>query len=275
MYFAKGLLMCALLFAAMALHADDFGERFAFVAIDEQTEERFGSMPLDRRIIAKAVDACRAAEAKGVVLKFFYDQPKDAEGDAALADAISKLPVAIQARISEEDGTETEIPSRFSIGRRVPVEIQGARGWIPFPALLSSAAQVGFVDYRTPKEVPMVVGYRDRYYKSLVLICLEMAYDSAAKFEEGGLIYIGPKHLAASSQYSLGVKLSETNSIQPISLLDLLSGKSGQDLRGRVVVIGYDTPKAPTITIFTKSYGIHRYFIECLASAQRDLVATR
>lgn len=271
----KWLLAAALLLTVTALRSEGFGERFAFVVIDEKTEKQYGPVPLDRRIVAKAVDACRTAGAKGVVLKFFYDQPKEAGGDAALAEAISKLPVAIQARLSEADGTETEIPTRFAIHVKLPAEIQGTRGWIPLPSLLNSAAQVGFVDYKNPEEVPMVVEYRDKSFKSLVLICLEMAYDSAAKFEEGERIYIGRKYLAASSRYSLGVKFSEAESIQPISLVDLLSGESGQDLKGRVVVIGYDTPKAPSINVFGKSYGTHRYFIECLASAQRDLAATR
>lgn len=273
MYLAKALLTCALLFAATALRAEDFGERFAFVAIDEQTEKQFGPMPLDRRIIGRAVDACRAAEAKGVVLKFYYDQPKEAGADAALAAAISKFPVALQARISQDDGTEDEVPRRFAIGGAVACDIQGSRGWIPIPLLLNSAAHVGFVDYKLPEEVPMAIEYRGNRYKSLTLICLEMAYGTTASFEDGGRIILGDRQLFALRQNSMRVQFNEGEGVPAASLLDLLAGKLNDSVKGRVVIIGIETPKAPAINVFGRSYGVHRYFIEALASAQRSMTS--
>lgn len=56
-----------------------------FVLIDQKTEAELGPFPYDRSKIAQAITICHAAGAKGVVLKYFIDQPKSQHGDDALA----------------------------------------------------------------------------------------------------------------------------------------------------------------------------------------------
>ena len=57
---------------------------FVPVFIDARTEARLGPFPYDRAVIAEALTALEKLGAKGVVLKFFLDQPKG-KGDDALA----------------------------------------------------------------------------------------------------------------------------------------------------------------------------------------------
>src|SRR3954469_13721270 len=85
-----------------------FDESFAFVFIDPRTEAELKGPPFDRSVYARAVDRCRELGAKGVLIKLFLDREHSASGDEALATAMGKLPVLLQARLEPETGTLTE-----------------------------------------------------------------------------------------------------------------------------------------------------------------------
>ena len=57
--------------------ADIFEDHFAIVFIDEDTESKYGEVPLDREILAKAIGRMAEAGAKGIVIKFFLDRARD------------------------------------------------------------------------------------------------------------------------------------------------------------------------------------------------------
>jgi CHASE2 domain-containing sensor protein len=81
--------------------ARDFNGEFAVVFIDPDTEARHGKIPLDRALIARALEVLAKANARAVVLKFFLDQPRSEDGDRRLSEAIARIPVVLQARIDE------------------------------------------------------------------------------------------------------------------------------------------------------------------------------
>jgi CHASE2 domain-containing sensor protein len=70
-------LSVALLFLLLvtSVWARDFNSEFAVVFTDAETEARYGRIPLDRALIARALDALTKANARAVVLKFFLDRP--------------------------------------------------------------------------------------------------------------------------------------------------------------------------------------------------------
>src|SRR5215207_6369139 len=49
---------------------------FIFIMIDAKTEAALGEFPLDRAVLAKAVDQAAAMKARAVVLNFYLDKPK-------------------------------------------------------------------------------------------------------------------------------------------------------------------------------------------------------
>jgi hypothetical protein len=79
------LLACFLVILSFCSTARDFSRDFAVVFATESTEARFGRIPLDRALIAKAIESAARHVAKGVVVKFFLDQPRTTEGDNQLA----------------------------------------------------------------------------------------------------------------------------------------------------------------------------------------------
>jgi CHASE2 domain-containing sensor protein len=266
----KWLSALALLALSARVQADDFAAKFAVVMIDDQSEAKFGAFPFDRRLLAQAVDACARDRAKAVVLKFFFDQARSAASDTALRDAMRRVPVAVQARIASGEGSTRPIPARFSFGQtRLSAAVRGDRAWVPLHELMDAAAAVGFVDFDRPS-IPLVEEYRGVAYKSLVVCCLELALDASARIDSGR-VYFGGSSLRVDDSNVYRATLGH-QPIAMISFADLLAGKAAREaIEDRVVIIGWDSARTPTVTTGAEAIRIHRFFAECLAACYREL----
>jgi hypothetical protein len=253
----------------------DFGSDFAVVMVDDATEQKLGAFPYDRAQYAKAIDACGRLKAKAVVLKFFFDQAKSPEGDAALAAAMKNMPVAIQTRLENSEGTAQTLAPKFKFGdHRLQAAARGELGWLPLPALLDSAAMLGFVDFDGPT-IPLVEEYRGASYRSLILCCLELATGRPARVEAGGKIYVGDGWLPVDVQNVWHGNLRTVEPVKTISFADLLDGTVPPgSIAGRVVVLGWDSVKTPKLPTERGEMGIHQIFIQCLAAVHREWSAS-
>src|SRR5262245_17546975 len=121
--------------------------RFAFVMIDPRTEALYGSLPFNRALVAKAIDRIAAANAKGIVLKFFYDLPSTEERDRALELSICAAPVALQAGLDDNEGTMNPLEAKFQINANpLPgLLVSGDKGLLPLPRFSRCAQAVGLV----------------------------------------------------------------------------------------------------------------------------------
>jgi len=263
-----------LLGIAAALKADEFSDKFAVVMIDEGSEAKFGPFPYDRALMARAAAACAGGGARAVAFKFFFDQPKTLAGDAALRDAMHTIPVVLQARLGGDGSTMREIPSRFRLTPDgLGTAVRDDQGWIPLPALLDAAADVGFVDFNS-RDIPLVEGYRGASYKSLILCCLELAVGAKARVNDGVRIQIGDGYIPVDARNVYRVDLTNLEPLKIISFERLLAGGVGRDeIKGRVVVIGLDSSPIPTLLTEHGRMGIHRFFVQCLAASYRTLRA--
>ena len=76
----RSILLLFGLISAVPCHAGDAAgvpPPFAVVLIDRRTEEALGPFPYVRAIYAKTLESLSNSGARGVVLKFFIDQPKE------------------------------------------------------------------------------------------------------------------------------------------------------------------------------------------------------
>ena len=200
---------------------------FAPVFIDARTEARLGPFPYDRAVAANALIALEKLGAKGVVMKFFLDQPKGA-GDDALANAMTKLPVVLQARCDDTEAKPNLLDARFStaVTSQMVFGATCKAGWIPLPTLQKPATDVCFIDQPAVDVVPLLVRYQDRAVKSLYGCALGLAGMSMPTIDRGGSVKIDFRKFAR---------------YQVISLLDVLNGKVERaKIEGKVVVLGYD-----------------------------------
>src|ERR1700744_5617891 len=92
-----------------------FQDDFAVVFIDAASEAKYGTFPLDRPLLARAIQKAGELQARGVVLKFFFDLPKGEAGDNALAQSLTNLPVVLQARMDNTTTNPNPLPARFTL----------------------------------------------------------------------------------------------------------------------------------------------------------------
>lgn len=92
---------------------------FVAVFIDAKTEKSLGPFPYDRLKTAQAIAKLHEYGAKGVVIKYFIDQPRPGTGDDALALEFKKIPVLLQAQFDESEKTPNPLPAHFNISNQL------------------------------------------------------------------------------------------------------------------------------------------------------------
>jgi CHASE2 domain len=257
--------------------ADSATHPFELVLIDAASEKQLGGFPVDRKLVAQAITALKAAGAKGVVLKFFYDQPaKLPESDKALADAISSTKTLLQARIDEAEFGPNPLPSRFAMDKtegNLKTPLAGDNGWIPMPQFANAAHDIGFVDITTPERVPMVESYKNTPVNSLTLAALELATDEIGQIENGSKLTLGTKSVALTADNQVALKLKTNEKTDYVNFSDVLEASSDtmSRFRGKVVVIAYDGVKAESIQTSAGPIKAHRLFYMGLLDVWRQL----
>lgn len=248
---------------------------FALVLIDAKSEQEFGAFPFDRAITARGVRQLKAMGAKAVVLKFFFDQPKTAAGDNSLAQAITVLPVALQARIDDTEAAPNKLPTRFFVeGLNLGNSsvLSGQSGWLPMPSLAERAAAVGFVDIASASRVPVLESYQGRLVKSLSLCAIEMAFDGQASIEPGKALTLAGRRVKLDAANSVPAEFPRGDDLDYVPFHQLFSDPAvAGKLKGKVVVLGYDGAKMQTIPTPVGPRKAHRVFWHGLQALWQQL----
>jgi hypothetical protein len=121
-------------------------------------------------------------------------------------------------------------------------------------------------------DIPLIEEYRGASYKSLVLCCLESATGEPARVTGKNRIEFGGKFLPVDRQNVHYAMLEPLENLQVISFASLVSGRvSPEAIAGHVVIIGWDSPRTPTLPTPFGPMRIHRLFVQCLAATWRAL----
>ncbi len=252
--------------------AREFDKDFAVFLASDETVARFGPLPLERALIAKAIDQAARLGARGLILKLFLDQKRSAEGDLALAASMGRLPVLLQARMDESEVAPNPFEERFGLAdKSLQSSSTGSRGWIPIPEFPNAAHSVCFVDF-SGFPVPLVEQYGGLPVKSLIVCAIEMATGEAVKIRNGHSFHFGAKSLSVDgmNQYVHRGRFSEARDV--LELANLIEGKvSAAQVKGRIVLIGYDTSDMATVDTPSRPMGPHRAFVAYLKTIFEDL----
>ncbi|MBN1411714.1 MAG: CHASE2 domain-containing protein [Spirochaetales bacterium] len=233
---------------------------FAVIMYDEKTEKEVGAFPPKRTIWAHTIDKCREYGAKAVVLKFFYDMPR--EEDKVFAVAMDKIPVFLQACLNNEEPSLNPLDRKYSIdlGKRYTLALSGDNGWIPVPVLAEKAYDIGFVDVQNVNEIPLVEQFKGKYYKSLCYAVLLYIYPGL-KIENDALVH-NNKKIKLSGNLEMHVNYPEKDNLDYIPLCDFLNGKAGKkDVEHKIAIIGWDGNNSGTFAISTGKVRTHRVFV--------------
>lgn len=250
------LLLVILLTLQPCLEASPFRAVFA---TDEDTAT-LGGYPLPRRRYAEALYAAKRAGAQAVIIKFFIDQPgKVPADDATLVDAIKNcgLKVVLQARLDETEKNSNPLAERFLRNDLPSLKgmFQGNSGWLPLPIFADGAYAVAFIDGLNP--VPVVEAYRSKPMPSLFLVALELALGKAT-WTPTSMTLNGVTLPVRNGQIKMPYPSSDV--FNSFSLSSLLDGKTGNALKGAIVVLGYDGREMHTFPTPIGKIKAHRLF---------------
>ena len=260
---SMNLQMWMLLLLSLPLGAigADFERDFAVVFITKETEAKYGRCPLDRALLAHAVERVADAGAKGLILKFFFDQSKTVDGDRRLASALARVPVLLQARIDDSEKMPNPLEERFTLlGANFKTAVSGRSGWIPLPALSQTAHGVCFVDFDA-SPAPVVETYQGKTVKSLLTCAAELALGQKAVISPAQAISIAKHTAPLDALNRVTIALRSEKSLVSFDFMGLLDGSIPPSaLRDRVVIIAYDGPGIPQINSPVGTMGAHRLF---------------
>ena len=241
---SKSLFLVVLVFSTSSSAQSNFVPVF----VDARTEARIGPFPFDRSVTANAISAFKKLGSKGVVVKFFLDQPKG-PGDDLLATAMETLPTVLQARCDDSEPKSNSLDDRFtaSADGDIGYAVSCKAGWIPLPGLQKNAARVCFIDQPVADVAPLRERYQGRSVKTLYSCALELARKSVPQADATG---------------KRKIDLSKAPKFDPISLVDVLDGKVNRaDFAGKIVILGYDGPKSPMFDTPIGRLSAHRVFM--------------
>ena len=233
---------------------------FVVILYDTKTEKSLGSFPPTRDVWARTIDKVREANAKAVVLKFFYDLPKD--GDGALADSMRHIPTFIQACINEKEPTGNALEPRFTVkpDKEYRHTLSGDKGWLPIAAIARNAYALGFVDIRDFEAIPILEKYDGKYVRSLQYCVLQYIFPDL-RLESNCLVR--PNKKIELNRYSeMRVTYPKKDELEYLSLCDVLCDSFDKNaIAGKIVIVGWDGNDSPTVFLSTGRVKTHRAFI--------------
>jgi CHASE2 domain-containing sensor protein len=258
----KTIVTCCLILTSQ-VHAANFEDDFAVVFVDSGTEAEFGPVPLERELLAAGIEGIARAGAKGIILKFYVDVPRDTAGDDRLAAALQRLPVALQASITNEPSPNA-LPERFFLDLSTATSIDGSSGWIPLPKFSEHASDVGFVDF-TGFPAPVLETYQGRSVKSLILCAVEMALGERGRIEPGVGISFSALAYPLTARNEMTFALAEEAPLTYIPFHFVVRGTVDPDrIQGKVVILAYDGSSIQNVDTPVGSITAHRLFIQLL-----------
>ncbi|NDW05470.1 CHASE2 domain-containing protein [Jiella pacifica] len=202
----------------------------AIVAIDDATVAAEAGYPLARDRLARIVDTIAASGAKAIAIDMLFAKGAAADPkDAALAEALARLPSVIAAAASFDK----------SLSSLVPV----AKDVLAPAAVFAASAKVGLVNVATdaggtPRQMPLVVVTPTGPQPSIVLTAAGLGVEIPPSLA-GDTLQLGETTRRLDIGWHLPIRFyGPTGAITTVSASGLLGGEADERLDGRLVFLG-------------------------------------
>jgi adenylate cyclase len=244
-----------------------------FVVVDDASIATLGPLPIDRSVYAHAIARASELGARGLALKFLFDRPGSARSDGALATAIGESPVLLQ--VFPKDGSDDGISPKldradWDLGATAdPYRFTSIT--YPLPQFISGARALGYVNVRTDElshKVEVAGALGSHAISSLQVEIIELALGARARVARNRL-RLGTREFALDTKGRIACDSLAGPPPNKIGIDRLLAGDvSADEIKGKVVVLGYDRKDSPTIAVEGEEMRIHTLFyrqVACLA----------
>ena len=209
------------------------------VAIDDTIVKLGGAYPLPRAEIAKIVEAIARLEPKVIAIDLLLVDKGPADGDAALAEALTATPSVLAGAAVFSNIVQPSAADDAPLAR-LP---QADRFLLPLPPLVDRA-EVGIANVTTgqtgtPLSVPMLFRTHDKIELSLPLRVASAAIGEKLTIEPDRLSF-GDRSIATGADYALPLSYyGPRRTIRTVSAANLLDGQVDKEaFQNRIVVLG-------------------------------------
>lgn len=209
------------------------------VAIDDTIVKLGGAYPLPRAEIAKVIETIARLEPKVIAIDLLLVDKGPADGDAALAKALTATPSVLAGAAVFSNTVQPSAEDDAPLAR-LPL---ADRFLLPLPAL-ADRAEVGIANVTTgqtgtPLSVPMLFRTHDKIELSLPLRVASAAIGEKLTIEPDRLLF-GDRSIATGADYALPLSYyGPRRTIRTVSAATLLDGQVDKEaIRGRIVVLG-------------------------------------
>lgn len=245
------------------VHAAAQSAGVVLIDYDTTTAAQHGEFP-SRTQLAQLTERLHAAGARSVLLKFFFDGPGDAAGNAALANALGKGRSLLQASLSTEPPTSKALDARFLINTPlagIQPAIRGNEGWMPLPMFAQAAASICFADVQQPERVPLFESFAGKPVPTLYH-CLLAEIAGVAPELKPGVARFGTRQWSINPAGEITLDFKTRNRLPRIPAAWLFGGVQDWQARvkGKVAVLMYTGPRSPMRDIQGKSMKVHEVF---------------
>lgn len=207
-------------------------EEVVIVAIDDATFAARGEEIKDnRQLLAKVIRSIQQSGARALAMDVLLADPGTPSSDAELAAALSSMPATIAAAASFETGSEGQGSAEAS-GILWPQQI------------FRDAAQAGLVNLSTdaggtPRYAPLLFTLEGTVYPSLVLLAATAVSSEQVAVRSDHLL-IGGRRVPLDAGANLPLRyIGPASTVPTLSARPLLSGQMGDQLSGKLVVLGF------------------------------------
>jgi hypothetical protein len=148
--------------------------------------------------------------------------------------------------------------------------MDGNSGWIPSPRFTTTAHEICFVDYQG-FPVSLLETYGGKTVKSLFLCSIELAIGKKAIIQPGRKAVVGSIILNLDPLNQTSVALKSLHPLTYIPFYDVLENDEWFDqVKDKLVILGYDGSKMPTIETELGAISAHRLYINVLRELFQD-----
>jgi adenylate cyclase len=239
------------------------------VAIDEATVKEVGTYPLPRLVLAQLIQALGRNQPRALALDLLLLEPGPEEGDQALAEALGQTGAIIGAVAAFYEAPHVD-------SAPVGLEAVPSAAEITFPIdRMRAKAGVGIVNIAidsagTVRYMPLLVRAPTGLTPSFAVLAAAKALAQEPEFRPG-IVRIGGLTTALDVGHFMPLRfLGPHGTIQTISARDVLNGHAGDQVAGKVALVG------ATVTggdFFTTPFDRNFPGVEILATAIEALIS--
>lgn len=227
-----------------------------FVAVDEQSVNKYGRWPWKREILAEGID--KLSQANVVLLDMIFSEHTDSMQDTVLADSIEGLNSSVCGFFLRHNSTQNisdEVLNILSDSALDLLQLQiseyknpqfisashAEMNIIPIMSACSLSGSFSTVrgsDYLL-RSYPVSVYYKNILYPSLAVQGLRLALDADISRVDSAHVQIAEKKILLNTEGFVRLNFYEQNKYHIVSFLDVTTGKVPPSyFKGKIVILG-------------------------------------